>query len=242
MDLSQAEKYFQKYYDRLIGQTIDALAHLELWKRLENYKASYLDELSQAPHFFTFTIRAHIDDTLITLSRILDSRRRGDPLNIWKFLDFTEQNCEIFSNQAFSQRMRGKSEHYEYQVKSHRPITQKEIEEDRQKLKGLKQTIDNLITWRDKVLAHVDRKFLLTGKIVSREYPLQRQQLEEVIDTLLEILNRYSYAFKSSTYLEKIPGEDDVQYVMDCIRFYIEEQNRQIEEYLKDRHMMKDKY
>ena len=225
MDWSQAEEYFQKYYDKLIWQTLYARAHLKLWERLESYKSNYLKELNQTPHFFTFTIRAHLDDALLTLSRILD--KHEDSLSIWKFLDFVEQNHKIFSNQAFRQRIKG-NPHYESLIKSHTPITLKEIEEDRQKLGSLKDTIDNIKEWRDTVLAHIDRKFYLKGKVISRKHPLQAQQLKRVINTLVKILNRYSAAYKSSTFLEKFPGEDDVQHVMDFIRFYIQEQNKQV--------------
>ncbi len=228
MDLSQAEEYFQKYYDELMRQAINARAHLKLWERLEKYRSSYLKELNQAPHFFTFTMRAHLDDALMTSSRIM--RKQKGALTIWKFLNFAEKNSEIFSDEAFSQRMKQKPDYDEDWGKSHTPITRKEIEEDKQKLSNLEHTINNLITWRDKVIAHIDRKFLVTGKIISKEYPLERQQLQEVIDTIVEILNRYSYAFNSSTFLEKIPGEDDVQYVMDFIRSHIQERKKQIEE------------
>jgi hypothetical protein len=212
-------------------QAINARAHLKLWECLEGYKSSYLKELNQAPHFFTFTIRAHLDDALMTLSRII--RRQKDAFTIWDFLNFVEKNPEIFSDEAFSQRMKQKpdyEEYGEYRVKSHTLITQKDIEKDKQKLLSQEQTINNLITLRDKVIAHIDRNFLLTGKVISNEYPLQPQQLEEVIDNIVEILNRHSYAYNSSIWLEKIPGEDDVQNVMDFIRFYIQERKKQIEE------------
>ena len=226
MDWSRAEKYFQKYYDKLIGQTINARAHLKIWECLENYKSSYLHELNQAPHFFTFTIRAHLDDALMTLSRILD--RHADSLSIWKFLNYVERNRKIFSKDVFSQRMKGNT-YYDSLMESHTPITRKEIEEDRQELGNLEHIIDNLNTWRDKVIAHTDRKFLLTGRIVYEEYPLQRQQLQEVIDTLLKIINRYSRAYNSSTYLERIPGEDDVKHIMNFIRSHIQERKKQFE-------------
>jgi hypothetical protein len=227
VDLSQTEEYFQKYYEKLIWETQNARAHLKLWERLERYKSSHLKELNQAPHFFTFAIKAHLDDALLTLSRILD--RHEDSLSIWKFLDFAEQNCQIFSTEAFRQRMRQKPNYDKHWTKSHEPITIKEIKEDRQKLERLEQTVNNLTTWRHKVIAHIDRQFLLTGKIASKEYPLQRQQLQEVIDTLFKILNRYSRAYNSSTFLEKFVGEDDIQYVMDSIRFDIQEREKQLE-------------
>lgn len=230
MDLSQAEGYFQKYYDRLIWETLRARAHLKLWERLENYRATdYLDELNTAPHFFNFTIKAHLDDALLTLSRILDRRLRHDPLSIWKFLNFVEQNQDIFSTQAFHQRMVEEPNYDEHWARSHKPITPKNIEEDRQRLASLKQVISNIEKWRDKVIAHVDRKLLLSDKIVSKDYPLRLQQLQEVIEALFQILNRYSAAFNSSTFAERFTREDDVQFVMDCIRFHIQERKRQLE-------------
>jgi hypothetical protein len=232
VDLPQTEEYFQKYYDKLIWETLHARAHLKLWERLENYRATgYLHELNKAPHFFNFTIKAHIDDALLTLSRILD--RHEDSLSIWKFLNFSEQNCRIFSTEVFRERMRQKPNYDEYWVESHTSITLKEIQEDRQKLKSLEHTLNNLKIWRGKVIAHIDRKFLRRGKIISEEYPLQRQQLQEVIDTLFQILNRYSGAFNSSTFAEKFFDEDDIQYLMDSIRFEIKERKKQLEELKK---------
>lgn len=228
---TKEEQPFLKYYEKLIWQTLYARAHLKLQERLESYKSDYLKELNQAPHFFTFTIRAHLDDALLTLSRILDKHDRS--LSIWKFLSFVEQNSEIFSNEAFAQRMSGKSDYYEYQVKSHTPITLQGIEEDRQKLRSLEGTISNIKGWRDKVFAHVDREFHLKGRHASEEYPLQRQQLEEVITALARTINRYSASYQSSTFLEKFPDEDDVQHIMNSIRFHIQERNKQLEAFRK---------
>jgi hypothetical protein len=232
VDLAQAEEYFQKYHDRLIQEALYARAHLELWERLEKYRATdYLDELNTAPYFFKFTTKAHLDDTLLTLSRILD--RHEDSLSIWKFLNFAEQNLEIFSTQAFHQRVKQKPNYDEDWTKSHKPITPKEINEDRQKLASLEQVISNIKKWRDKLIAHMDQDVIKTNKVISKEYPLKLQQLQEVIDTLFQILNRYLVAFESSSFAEKIFHGDDIQFVMDCIRFYTEEQKKQMEAQLE---------
>jgi hypothetical protein len=228
LELSRIEEQFIKYYDRLILETLHARAHINLWERLEKYKTTgYVDELNQARYFFTFTIKAHLDNVLLTLSRIIDTHK--DSLTIWKFLDFAEQNTTIFSTQAFRQRMRGKPGYDENWDRSHKPITLKEIDEDRHKLESMQHILSNINTWRNKVVAHINRPFLLSGKIVAEECPLKIQQLHELTGTLFQILDRYSSAFNSSTYAEAYPGEDDIQFVMDCIRFYIEEQNKQIE-------------
>lgn len=168
------EQLFLKYYEKLIWETLYARAHLKLGERLENFKDDYHDELIQAPHFFTFTIRAHFDDSLMILSRIL--RRQRKALTISRFLDFVEQNSEIFSKEAFSQRMIGKS-NYKYEINSHTPITTKEIKEDRQKLTDLQDTVRNLVTWRDKILAHIDEEFLVSDKKISRRIPFAKSTI-----------------------------------------------------------------
>ena len=230
--MSQAEDYFRRYYDRLIREVLNGRAHLKLWERLENYRATdYLDELNQAPHFFHFTTKANLEDALLTLSRILD--RHEDSLSIWKFLNFAEQNREIFSTQAFHRRMQQKPNYDEYWAESHKPITNNEINEDRQKLAKLEHVISNIKKWRDKVIDHMDRDVITKNKVISKEYPLKLKQLQEVIDTLFQILNRYSAAFESSTFAERFISEDDVQFVIDCIRFYTEEHRRQIETLIK---------
>ena len=104
-----------------------------------------------------------------------------------------------------------------------------DIGEDRGKLKDLQQTINNLSKWRDKVIAHIDQQFLISEKNISTEYPLKIDQFHEIISIIFHILNRYSGAYESSEYAEQYPNEDDIQFVMDCIRFKIEEHHKQIQ-------------
>jgi len=226
MDLSQAEEYFPKYYDKLIWETILARAHLKLNEHLDNYRSSYLRELNQAPHFFKLTMVAHYDDALLTLSRILD--RHEDSLSVWKFLNFVEQNRTIFSNQAFHQRMK-ENPNYDSLIKSHTLITPEEVDEDRQKLGSLEDTINRIKDLRDKVFTHTDRTFYLSGAITAKKYTFQRKELYKVIDILIQILNRYSHAYNSSVFRDKFLGEDDIQGVMDSIRFHIQERKKQLE-------------
>lgn len=224
---SAVEEKFLKYQEKLVREILHANAHLKLWERLQSYRASHLEELNQAPYFFNFTMQAHLDDALLTLSRILD--KSNESLSIEKLINFIEQNIQIFSTEVFNKRMMQKPDYDEKWTVSHTPITTLEIYEDRRRLKDLEKPVENLRSWRDKVIAHTDLKFFRKDKIVSKKYPLEVQQLHEAIDTILKILNRYSRAYNSSTHLKDYVGEDDVRIIMDCIRFYIEEHRRKFE-------------
>ena len=214
---SEAEKQFIKYHNKLQRETLNAIVHLKLWEQLENCTSNYLDELNYAPDFFLFTIKSHVDDAVLTLSRILDIHESS--LSIWKFLNFVEQNCKIFSAQAFQQRMSHRPEW----LKSHRPVELEEIQAHRQKLENPKDVVSSIKTWRDKVLAHIDRRFFLKHKNVN----VKREKLQEVIEILTEILNRYSVAFDSSFYAFNFAGINDVQIIIDAIHTALEERKRE---------------
>ena len=223
------EKLFLKYYEKLIWDTILARAYLKLSERLDNYRSSYLRELKQAPHFFNLTMVAHYDYGRLILARIFD--HQADSLSIWKFLNYIEQNCKMFSKEVFSQRMKN-NPNYESLIESHTLITRKEVEEDREKLGSLEDTITQIKDLRDKILAHNDLR-IIRGGISTKKFSFPREKLYGVIDTLVEILNRYSRAYNSSVFLEKFLGEDDIQRVVDSIRFRIEERKKQLEELKK---------
>ena len=80
---------------------------------------------------------------------------------------------------------------------------------------------------------HSDRRFVRRGKVSAKKYDLQREKLYGVIDTLGEILNRYSRSYNGSNFRLESLGEDDVQTVMDYIRFHIEERKKQLEAFKK---------
>jgi len=197
LDCSQANKYFQEYSARLIQETVHAQVYLNWWEYLDKYLfSSHSDVLKHAPLFFTFTKMAYRDLAILTLARILVKDKRGDSLNIWKFLNFVEQNIKRF----------------------HRD----DIEKDRQKIDELQQTIDNVTVWRHKDIGHIDSKFLLSGKNIAREFPLRPQQLREVIETMFQVLRRYIPTLNPSVYTVDHTYEDDLRRVLDSVRLYIE--------------------
>jgi hypothetical protein len=219
---TQIEQLFLKYYDGLIKEITYARAHFKLWERLEESVVEYQHELNEAPHFFNLTIKSHLDDAILTISRIVDTNEES--MSIWKFLCFVEQNINIFSTQSF-QKHTMNSEFHEGLVNNHLPITLDDIQKHRKDLDNLKQVMDAIKKWRDKRLAHLDRAFLLKGINIS----IQRQQFNLIIDTIAHILNKYSSAYNASSWSIQFVGEDDVQGILNAVRFRKNERKKQIE-------------
>lgn len=215
------EEEFVKYHERIRDELNTAKWHFEIWKYLRNLIEDYHFELNQAPAFFGLTIRSHLFETVMRLNRLFD--RGGDIVSIYEFLDFVEQNLDVFSNEAFEKRMRGK-ETFEISMREHVEIAPQKVEWDRQRIETL--PLPNLRTWRNKALAHIDKKHVLEDIDVFERYPVKVEQIDEIIDTVHDVLNDYCCAYDDSTWSSHLPLTNGIQYVVDSIRFRIEEERK----------------
>jgi len=229
------ENLFLSYYDALIRETIYARSHFKIWELMIDSIKEYSHEFNNAPHFFRFTIKSHLDDVILTLSRILDENEKS--LSIWKFLCYVEQNRSMFSTQAFQKRIKN-SEDREYSLRTHIPIRFHDILEHRNILYGLQKEIETIKKWRDKKLAHIDIK----SHIKNEKITLKRDQIENIIDTLGSILNKYSIAYNQTGWLIKFVGENDFESVLDAIRFRIVENKKLLEAMKMGKNVVNDEH
>jgi hypothetical protein len=192
-------------------------------------KNGYIHELNIAPAFFGLTINAHWLDALMRLNKFFDKQERH--LSVYQFLDFVEQNLDVFSNQAFEKRVRDR-ETLDVVIQNHVEVTSQMVEQDRQKLTQL--PIRNLRKWRNMMLAHIEKESLLRDINVPKQYPVKVAQIDEIINTLDEMLNDYSGAYDANIWIKELPLEGGIQRVMDAVRFSISEERKQWElEYKK---------
>ena len=87
------------YRELLVQEVRHARMHFRLYKGLQESREGYLKELNQAPGFFGFTIKAHLDAGIVHMFRVLDKHKNA--ITVWKFLDFVDSNLELFSDAAF---------------------------------------------------------------------------------------------------------------------------------------------
>lgn len=239
------EEEFEKYHERLRSELNNANWHFRIWKYLREIEKDYLPELNQAPAFFNLTMDAHLLETIMRLNRFFDKDRRKRPLTIWEFLKFVEQNIGIFSEQAFEKRLRGKERYIvalspqaeamarianERATFQRNKVTYQKVEQDRQKVEKLPK--ENLRKWRNKALAHIQKDYVLANISVFKRYPVKPQQIDQIIDTLDDVLNDYCVAYDSSTWAKELPGlETRIQAIMDAIRFKMQKGRKR---YVKD--------
>ena len=86
------------------------------------------------------------------------------------------------------------------------------VEQDKETIKKL--PIDNLRIWRHKKLAHIEESFITDNIKISDKYPIPIHDVDEILVTLHEILNRYRIAYDG---IEWIIGTPPVKYQIEYI-------------------------
>lgn len=222
------EEKFEEYRNRLLNELIWADRHLLIWKHLQGYgdKNAYLKELNQAPFFFHCTVVAQIDASLVHIFKLVDTHR--DALSIWKLLNFVEQNMTIFSKEAFTSRMAGAGR--PESVRAYERIDAREVAEDRNRLEAHGDTLKRLEKWRHKAYAHMDSKI----KNIGKAYPIQTDELEKLIVSLHEIVNRYALVYSRESWVSPQEADDDSGLVMQAIRLRVAVEAKLFELFAKE--------
>lgn len=217
------EETFVKYHDALRGELNDANWHFTVWKYLRELVGAHRRELSQAPAFFNLTMHAHLLAALVRINKFFD--RKEEHLSIRKFLDFVEEHLDIFSSEAFEARMRREGRYDSHIIKEHREITLQTVEEDRKKVNDL--PVAHIRRWRNAVLVHIEKERIVRTINTTREYPVEEGQIDDIINTLDEMLNEYLVAYKYSSWAKDLAVKDGMTAVVDAIRFKLTETRRQ---------------
>lgn len=221
MELSPEER-FTRYHDRLRNELNIAYTHHAISKTLKKSFKDHRDEINIAPTFFGLTIDAHLFSTILSVSRFVDAHSKA--FKIKKFFDLIEENFDaLFSDLAYEKHLRQKGyddEDTKYWMQNRIKITRETIVKDKDTISKL--PIENLKSWRDKKLAHIDEYYVLTNAKISEENPITSIDIDKIIDTLHDILNRYLLAYDGSEWVIGVPASgvtDQIEYILDSIKF-----------------------
>jgi hypothetical protein len=177
-------------------------------------------EFSEALIFFSLTMDATLFAIVMSINRFADSHR--DSLNLDVFFEFIRNNLDLFSAPAYKKRLQDRgmdSEDCEHWVKLHTDITAKMVDQDKAKIESL--PVHNLKVWRNKKLAHIERSLVTTHIDVMKVNPVSIQEIDKIIVTLHEILDRYRIAYDGAQWILGLPpAKPQIEYIMDAILSY----------------------
>ena len=214
------DERFLAYYDKLREEINTAYTHYEICKYLREIMHTRRAEFSEALTFFSLTMNSHLFSTVMSINRFIDLHR--DALHLDVFFEFIRNNLSLFSAEAYKKRLLDSgvdNEECEHWVNIHRDITMEMVEQDKAKVESL--PVHNLKVWRDKKLAHIEKDLVTKSVDIMKEFPVTVQEIDTIISTLHEILDRYRIAYDGAQWILGLPPtKHQIEYIMDAILFY----------------------
>jgi len=215
------EEQFIIYHETLRNELDIAFTHYEIAKTLREFRRNRRSEFKDALTFFKETMDANLFSAVMAINRgFID--KRGDCLQLDKLFEFVKQNLGLFSTSAFQKRLEDKGmspEEIQHWSNLHIEITAQTVFEDEVRVKSL--SIDNLKAWRNKRLAHIDMELAEKKTSVMDKKPITVKEIDDILEIIDEILNRYSVAYDGVTHKIGLPPvKYQMEYLMDALAFY----------------------
>ena len=215
------DERFLAYYDKLRDELNTAYTYYEISKALREIKSTRRAEFSEALTFLSLTLNATLFSTVMSINRFIDSHR--DSLHLDVFFEFIRNNLNLFSGTAYKKRLdKGMdSEDCEDWVKLHTDITAEMVTQDKAKIESL--PVHNLKVWRNKKLAHIERSLVTKNVNIMKVNPVTIQEIDKILITLHEILDRYRLAYDGVQWILGLPpAKPQVEYIVDVVLFYLQ--------------------
>lgn len=205
-----------KVLNAMVVELVDANIHFTLLADLAKARRRYWREFGLSHAFWSLTMRAHQDATLVRLCKTYSQDQRS--VNLRTFLETVAANLHFFDADRFRERLRDNPEVDEL-LKGRRPPTAARVERDLITVRqASERRVRNLMMWRHKYYAHRDPTKILKGIVLSQQYPLSYTDIGWLLHNALRIVNYYSRLYAASVNMRTIVGQDDYQHVLAALR------------------------
>ena len=220
------EEQYLLYMKRLRDELNIAYTYYEIAKSIREFRHARLSDFNEAITFFQVTQNANLFATIISIFRFIDTRT--DTMQLHSFFQLVRDNLDLFTTSAYRKRLEQEGrdeEDINHLTQLHVDITKETVDADEERVKNLPVT--NLIQWRHKKLAHLDKEQALNEVDIMRENPVTVNEIDDILNTLNEILNRYSIAYDGAQWAIGLPPvRPQMEYIMDSIKYHRESRKR----------------
>jgi hypothetical protein len=219
---------FKRLLEALVDELIDARDHFRLHQDLDAAIPEYQAEFNQSAAFWTFTLSAHMDATLLRLCKAYDLYERKPSLNLRNFLETIKANLHLFDEANFRERLKNNVFVDSLARDSRRPDAA-QLKKDLESVTNANPLVRNLTVWRNNYLAHRSRTSALNAKGLAATNPLLFSDIKTLIDNGLRVVNHYSSLFNANVHTS-LPITD-YKHLLDAVRRDLERRESRMQEY-----------
>jgi hypothetical protein len=218
---------FKRLLQALVDELIDAHDHFRLHQDLDAAIPDYQAEFNQSAAFWTFTLSAHRDATLLRLCKVYDLYEGKPSLNLRNFLETIEANLHFFEEPNFRERLKD-NPFVDSLAADPRKPDPAQLQKDLESVSNADTLVKKLTIWRNNYFAHRSRSSALDPKSFTKQNLILFSDIEALIDNGLRIVNHYSSLFSAAVHTS-LPIRD-YKYLLDAVRRDLEAREARIQE------------
>src|SRR5712692_9894880 len=206
---------FKRLLEALVDELIDAHDHFRLHQNLNAAIPDYQAEFNQSAAFWTFTLSAHMDATLLRLCKAYDLYEGKPSLNLRNFLETIQANLHFFDEPNFRERLKDNPFVDSLAADPRKPDSA-QVQKDLESVSKANPLVNKLTIWRHNYFAHRSRTSALDPRAFSSQNQILFSEIEALIANGLRIVNHYSDLFSAAVHTS-LPVKD-YKHILDALR------------------------
>ena len=198
---NEVEAYLKYYY--IVKQEFD------IYKYIKQNAELYSRETKQIAYFLNPVLYSLLNSTLLAIYKLLDNREEK---NIYKVFNIFIQNLNEIVTNKNSKKEKNEILTIMLTATSCGNNAKKEEIDSKQEL------LNNIKEYRDKIIAHSDKKYFAQPDQVFKDFNMKYEDLEKMLIIIEKILNELLYIVCDTKFVFLEEYKDDYKYLLECIK------------------------
>ena len=183
--------------DKLTAEAYLGRTHLWIWRYLTNALIEKPDVAESARVFFTLTLRSHMDEAFLHLSRLFDPKR--GTLSLRMLLQCAETNAGMFEKADAAS------------------VRSALVPKLRLSLEKMGKQVRPVLNRRNKILAHLDPRTATDFAAVAKDSAITLGEMESLYANSGDMVNEISNLYRGSSNAMEIIGWDDFRRMVELM-------------------------
>ncbi|MBX3245019.1 MAG: hypothetical protein KF685_11225 [Acidobacteria bacterium] len=202
--------------DAVADDLVQANCYYKLFREINDSVNEYKTEMNQSRVFWSLTRDALLDAAILRLCRVYERRKDKNANSLGNLLNAIKQNPDMFEFEQF--RVRVETNKYINAFESWKKLDESQLESDILFVSETNSAVKNLIYWRDKEFVHRDSTIVIRNIEIDDARLPTYSDYDSLLETGLDIVNRYSSLFHCCTYGRTLIGGEDYTYILKSLK------------------------
>lgn len=212
MIMNNPKEELRNYLDQIVHRFLNTKSIFQELKKINSWSSpERIETLNHGFHFFQLATYSMTRIYLVELAAILSEKEERSLID---WLKKAREHAKAISPTRYNHNC--KDEREPIKTAEYQSI----IDKNQRELDTHKILIKRIKAWRDKLIAHIDKKYFNEPLAIYQDYQICNTEIDQLIEAVSKILHEhYLYLFKADSRME-ILSEMDVDSVLNYVRAF----------------------